>query len=911
MKTPEFDISGLPDPESAERFASRMAELHPSHLAKLRKKPALFSDVLTLVSYSPLIATTLLQNPEYIWWLERERESAGIGTKEQLLESLARFFLTNSQVPPNVLLARFRRRELMRIFLADIRRLLTIVEITEAISNLADAILENALRHAVQELQNQFGSPLESDEKGRKRPASFAVVSLGKLGSRELNYSSDIDLLFLYSGEGTTSATGTRESLTNREYFSKLAEKISRLVGSQTGEGAAYRVDLRLRPHGRVGPLAMSAADTAAYYRGEARDWERQVLIRSRASAGTQELFHDFFSMVEPAVYSAELTANQALAGVRNSKHKIDVQHGGERAFDIKLGRGGIREIEFIAQALQIAYGAGDKWLRAPHTLVSLSRLADRGLLSETELTELYDSYNFLRRLEHILQMENGLQTHAVPIDPARRLVVARRSRFDSIDKFDAALLKHTASVRNIFERIFSTGNTAFADGRADAPAARQIDEPESADGSLFGAALPREIQLSLEKSDVSVRLDAAQTEFLKAAAAVSRRIAEIIAGAPHLIRDVPGADEQEPSDYAAQLMHSVENEPDFGSRISGLRKAWSKLRFRLMVLDAAGKLPLAVSKQMQTRLAEAGIAVGLWIAAAESSRRTGRDFAELPLAVMGLGKLGSGGIDFDSDLDLILVSGDRAINSEIYAKAAEHFVTALSSVTREGSLYRIDLRLRPHGRNGPAVIDADAFENYIENNAAIWELLAFVKLRAAGGSISLGTSVESRIRNAIHRRALAVDSHELISETRRIRLRLERERSSTRNSRGVDIKFDHGGMLDIYFAVRFLQLRDNVPDEADAHSTGDVLTILHERGSLLSPDFEALMHGYKFLSSLDHELRLTIGRTTRLPHQNHGALPIIARRLRLPSPNELLQNLALHRIEIRRAFDRVLGDEQ
>ena len=188
----------------------------------------------------------------------------GVRSKDDLLESLARFSLTHSQVEPQILLARFRRRELMRIFLSDIRRLATIAEITEDISNLADAILEYALRIARQELDNRYGTPLETDEKGRTRPADFTVVALGKLGSKELNYSSDIDLLFLYSAEGKTSDTGVRGSITNREYFIKLAEAIVRLVGQQTGEGAAYRVDLRLRPHGRVGPLAISVARRVA-----------------------------------------------------------------------------------------------------------------------------------------------------------------------------------------------------------------------------------------------------------------------------------------------------------------------------------------------------------------------------------------------------------------------------------------------------------------------------------------------------------------------------------------------------------------------------------------------------------------------------------------------------------------------
>ena len=917
MNDSEFLSRDLPDPESAGRFLRQMSEQQPAHLKKLEKKEGLLSDILTLVSYSPLIAATLLQNPDYIWWLERERRDSGVRAKEELLESLARFSLTNSQVPHNVLLARFRRRELMRIFLADIRRLLTVPEITEGISNLADAVLENAVRVADQELQNRVGVPQQTDEKGKSRAADFAVVSLGKLGSRELNYSSDIDLLFIYSDEGKTSATGVREPVTNREYFSKLAETVSKLVGAQTGEGAAYRVDLRLRPHGRVGPLALSVKDTSAYYNGEAQSWERQVLIRSRASAGDSGVYQHFFSQVENSVFSSELSVEAALASVRNSKRKIDVENRGGREFNVKLGRGGIREIEFIAQAMQLAYGGKDRWLRAPHTLISLSRLADRGLIDETELTRLYDAYNFLRRLEHILQMEHGLQTHTVPADLERRKLVARRINCATAAEFDAALEEHTENVRGIFDRIFADADRDSIPHTGEADTDEDLNPVQPPVGSVR-PALPDEIRSSLEKSDVEVRLDARQAELLRNAAAVSRRVVEVIAAAPHLINLIPhDADAVSEANYSDELMNAARSGRDLAERLSSLRRVWARHSLAIIVLDAAGELSLSAAKLMQTRLAEASIAAGLEVARAELSRRLGVALGPLELAIMGLGKLGSGGIDYDSDLDLVIVHANSAgepiaglTPAEFYSKAIEIFVTALSALTRDGNLYRIDLRLRPYGKNGASVISADSFVEYVALHAAVWELLAFVKLRAAGGDAMLGGPVEENIRRTIYERATSIDRRTLADETRRIRLRLEQERSGTRNAREVDIKFGPGGMLDIYFAVRYLQLRDGVPDEGPRRSTGSVLEVLHERGSLAAADLEALRGGYEFLSMLDHQIRLTVGRTTRLPHANHAAMAVIAQRMGAGSVDEVAQQLALHRIEVRAAFDRILGDQ-
>ncbi|MBA3352408.1 MAG: hypothetical protein H0U23_08305, partial [Blastocatellia bacterium] len=517
MTDVETLIADLPDRDAPRRFLSSLEEQHPRDAAKLRKNDGLLSDVLTLAAFSPLLSATLLQNPDYLWWLNRKRREPAVRTKDELLEALGRFVLTHSDVDLHTQLARFRRRELLRVFLGDVRRLMTIAEITEDISNLADAILETALRAARQEMDNRYGAPQLPDRKGRKTHADFCIVSLGKLGSRELNYSSDIDLLFLYSAEGETTGRGTRGKLTNREYFIKLSETVVRIVGQQTGEGAAYRVDLRLRPHGRVGPMSISVADCARYYKTEARDWERQVLIRSRGSAGDPDLYKQFFEDVEDVVFvsgsgsapyeretpfrmrsgslamndsSNDLTtekpdtnepsrqrtplppllrkessvvAKAALESVRRSKQLIDNEQNFGAEFNVKLGRGGIREIEFIAQALQLAYGGSDPWLRSPHTLISLSRLADRGLIGEAELTELFNAYDFLRRLEHVLQMENGLQTHTVPVEPRRRGLVGRRMRCETLENFNRELDRHTTSVHRIFARVFQSVPPASA----------------------------------------------------------------------------------------------------------------------------------------------------------------------------------------------------------------------------------------------------------------------------------------------------------------------------------------------------------------------------------------------------------------------------------------------------------------
>jgi glutamate-ammonia-ligase adenylyltransferase len=888
MSIPEHLLRDLPDAEAAIQFAGRFEETQGSQFRKLLKNDALLSDVLTLVSYSPLLATTLQQNPDYIWWLNRRRNDKGVRGKEELLESLARFSLTNSTLDDQVILARFRRRELLRIYLADIRRQLTIAEITEELSNLADAVLEFALRLARQELDNRFGAPQEFDERGREMPSRFCIVTLGKLGSKELNYSSDIDLLFVYSGEGSTTGTGSRGKVTNREYFGKLAELIAKLIGQQTGEGATYRVDLRLRPHGRVGPLALSVSDTVRYYQTEAADWERQVLIRSRSGAGDSDLFSTMFKQVEPHVFSESQSVASALKSVRRSKQKIDLEHLNDKGFDVKLGKGGIREIEFIAQALQLAYGGRDRWVRASHTLISLGRLADRGLIEDQELSQLYEGYEFLRRLEHILQMENGLQTHLVPNDEIRRSLVARRMRFPSTDAFDAELESRSGNVHTVFRRIFSDENILSVDlldsFLAQGPGSMDqttYDEPSQPDPTLAG--------------DDPIT--------------ILRNLSPKFAG----LVDAFGGEMTSESSID-HLRESIEGVSDLGTRLAAMRAEWQRQLIEIAALDAAQIIDVRESKRRQTLLAEASIGVALEIARSEMEKRTGVRAETLGLGVLGVGKLGGAGIDYDSDLDLVMVYDDREpivpemVNQEFYSRAADIFINALSGYTREGNLYRVDLRLRPHGSNGPNVISLRSFQAYISDTAAIWELLAFVKLRAADGS-KFAEEVESTITKIVHDRAAAIPAEELAAETRRVRSMLEKQRSSSR-SNSVNIKYGAGGMLDVYFAIRYLQLRDNVPDTSESRSSDAMLQRLLEKGSMGKSEFDALLAGYRFLSSLDHAMRLIIGRSHVVPHGGKPHTRKIVQRLGLGSVSDLESQLALHRISIREAFDSVTTEK-
>jgi glutamate-ammonia-ligase adenylyltransferase len=975
-------MTDLPDADAARLFYERIAAENSQAARVLSREAGLLADVLALAAWSPLLATTLEQNAEYFQWLARERQHPRVKTLEELGESLARFHLTHSQLDPQVLLARFRRRELLRIYLRDIRRLSTLVEITEELSNLADAVLGHALSLARQELDNRYGTPLRTTEKGRTASAAFTIVALGKLGSFELNYASDIDLMFIYSDDGVTSGKGTRGELTNREYFVKLAEMVARIVGSPSGEGAAYRVDLRLRPHGRVGPLASSLEEAVRYYRESAQPWELQALIRARAAAGDPQLYARFSERVRHRVYRTDESVARALADVRLAKQKIDRQHGrSTRGFNVKLGRGGIREIEFIAQALQLALGGRDDWLRAPHTLISLGRLADRQLITERERTELFDAYVFLRTLEHRLQMEHGLQTHTVPEDTARRTLIARRMNFDGVDaleRFKSALSLHTKNVCAAYDRVFggagedsapadkergpelesetaagsseasaSSGQLSHAEPEADAlliaarsaaaifarrlsdatPGARAI-KVEDVTSVLQGAAksslnerralmLTARVASSYDKSQADVRLSPERLGALVRLCGASERFGDMVAANPALISALPleGAQAAREPDCRALLLRAVEGEESFGAGLAALRRAWAALLVETGALDAADAIDIKESNRRQTELAEASLDAGCFIARRELERRHGALNQDAQLAVLGLGRLGGRGVDYGSDLDVVLIYDDAkpspvsSLNhAEAYGRFSELLVSALSSMTREGALYRVDLRLRPDGRNGAYASAATAFLNYLRERAVAWEWLAYVKLRAAGCERELGSRIETDARRVVHEAARAVPPEDLQAETRRVRERLEQERTGRRGRKLVDIKYGAGGMLDVYFATRYLQLRDNVPDENQDRSTPATLSRLRAAGSLDEQDFNAMSTAYAFLRTLDHNLRLVIGRSTRLPSTDNPALRDIARRMELSSPAELTRALTTHMENTRAAYNRIIA---
>ncbi|HXG64237.1 MAG TPA: hypothetical protein VNO70_03960, partial [Blastocatellia bacterium] len=724
-------IRALPDPDAARVFLDRLESLPAVDPSLFRRNPVLLSRLLLLAAYSPFLAETLLRHPEHIAWLRREteRDFGRVKSTEELSEELARFVVRIGTADPRSQLAQFKNREYLRIYLRDCLGVATLSEVTEELSNLADVILGYALALAHQEMTNLHGAPQFRDERGRIQQAEMAVVALGKLGCRELNYASDIDLLFLYSGAGETAGDGRRPdtSISNRDFFKGVAERVVRMVGSGAGEGAVYRIDLRLRPYGRDGDLVWEVGRAAEYYRNKAHNWERQALIRARASAGSQQVMAHFLDLVRDVVFRPE-TLPEAVADVRKAKEMID-RRVAERAggFNVKLGRGGIREIEFIAQALQLAHGGREPWVRSAQTLIVLARLAEKGYLSEAERARLSASYTFLRTVEHRLQMEHGAQTHTLPLGRERLATLARRCGYsqyaDPAEAFQRDLQAHTAAVRGIYNRVFRQGQDAGASPRKAHTAAPRLDEeierliqraaapierliadtaapiphPSGALETLIASALEDSINPARSLRNLALWAESLATYSREHHGQIARLISgdnlKILMGclvpvlcsqhisnmliarpllALTLVEKRPPG---EARDFLSRLRSAIAPETDSAAKTDALRRTWYQLALEIGCRDVVGanasrgaekqggreaQERLRANNLEQTALAEASLQLATEIALGSLGVEE-TPAAALPFAVMGLGRLGHAGMDYGSDLDLLVVFDDEA----------------------------------------------------------------------------------------------------------------------------------------------------------------------------------------------------------------------------------------------------------
>jgi glutamate-ammonia-ligase adenylyltransferase len=485
-------LGRVPDPDLAlnnlERFAHKVLDRH-FLLGLFRDNPRILHLALTVFGSSQFLSDILVRQPQLFEWLLEPGVVQRPKSKEELSDETGR----TVRAAPTLdrkwsALRRHKSQEILRIGLQDLVGRQNLVGITEELSNLADVSLEAAYRFCRAELVRRHGVP-RGDAGGRECP--FAILGMGKLGGRELNFSSDIDLIFVYDEEGETAGADGGGRIANQEFFRKLGEMLVRGMSESSPEGHLYRVDLRLRPEGRSGAIAGSLRSCELYYESWGQTWERQALIKARPVAGDPGLGEAFLRTVAPFVYRQSLDLT-ALDEIRAMKDRINLSVAQDQRArrNVKLGYGGIREIEFLVQGIQLLHGGKNVWVREPNTLRALHRLAGQGVLADSDYEALVRAYTCLRRLEHRLQILHDRQTHTLPEDPQEVQSLARRMGYHPPEHPDpgAALLRdyerHTTAVRELYDSFLRTTR----------PEAERSAAPPPDDVALFFASdLPAE----------------------------------------------------------------------------------------------------------------------------------------------------------------------------------------------------------------------------------------------------------------------------------------------------------------------------------------------------------------------------------------------------------------------------------
>ncbi|MBI4875926.1 MAG: glutamine-synthetase adenylyltransferase [Acidobacteria bacterium] len=930
-------LASSPDPDQALRGLTDLAERQPAAFHRLARSKAGLPLVMAVFACSRFLGEQTLQRPEWLEALPASGDLHRMIPAEDLIERLEAY-LGGMPGPPSPLkLASFRRQQLLRILLRDVQGLADLSEISEELSNLADAMLHVVCRRLREDLIVRYGTPRYTDASGQVQPCEFSVLALGKLGGKELNYSSDIDLMFVYSAAGDTDGPSP---ISNKQFFQKVATHLTELLSEHTAEGISYRVDLRLRPDGRLGEVAISLEGAKTYYRHRGRDWELQMLIKARVAAGEPGPGRELLAFVEPLTYSTTLdfSAVESVSVARLRIHEKLAARRGQSGLDVKLARGGIRDIEFLVQCLQRLHGGREAWVRQGGTLLALFRLRDKDFLSPIEYSRLASAYQFLRNLEHRLQFAEDRQTHTLPSDReeqellARRMPAAQLGSAPSAENLLKELNTHLEEVQEIYERVIhaqqplyytNLASTAAPDGarREDAEAAgepavsslvRSLDQRAPglaatlARGNLRRGARHFEhfLELVRARPEYLERLDrdpilAAQTIDLFEH---SPFFAEQLIRTPELLEEL------------IEMRERPEREPRYEELSFAdpgeLRRYFRRRMMRIQSESICLQLPIFTTLGRTSDLADAVTAACYRLAVEQvAASRPPAAAGYRPqdqLMAVALGRLGQREFDLASDADLVFVLPDSEVHERVFwTRVAEKMIDLITAYTGDGVLFAVDTRLRPNGREGALVQTEAAFKDYFAHHAQAWEGIAYMKSRAVAGDLERATKFLDDLQQIDWRRY--GQSYRSKKALKQMRQRLEKEQGS-----GDPLKAGFGGFYDIDFALMYLRLKAagmffkvlNTPQRID---------VIERMGHLERADAVFLNDAAIFYRAVDHALRVSTGHAEGSLPASHSQLALLTGLVVRWTPEHLHDQpldveLAQIRSRTREYFDRLFG---
>jgi glutamate-ammonia-ligase adenylyltransferase len=977
-------VVAAPNPVLAAVNLSRLAE-HGFATGSVLNSPTHLRNLICLLGASQYLATVLL-NQGTVW------EEAFLADVHSSVKSVDEHLATlHLRLPPDIPeeeflrgLRAYRNREYLRIGTRDLLALASLEETTQDLSALAEAAVQIAYVYTRAKLRTLYGEAVW-DDGTTQRPIGFVVFGMGKLGGKELNFSSDIDLIYLYERDAGPTTGGSKGAIESRVFFTHLAQGMTRALSDLVCGGRVFRVDLRLRPDGVNGPVVNSLPNALLYYESWGQTWERMALLKARPIAGDKALGEHFLREVAPFVFRRYLDFS-TIEDIKEMKARIErslrVSERGNR--NVKLGRGGIREIEFIAQALQLIHAGKDPRVRERSTLPALDRLVEGRYLTAADRDVLRDAYRFLRQVEHKLQIVEDRQTHSLPDDDAGMQALARRLHIsppDEVARFWSVLHTHTEAVHHIFCALFHVPDS-LPNGHESEIATllqelhheertlwrlqqlglRQLEEGYRNlrllhDGPPHSPASPKRRKILYALAPHLFREVARAADPDRALAAMAHLIASIGARSsflallrenPHTLRTLVNlfgtsaylsqiflrhpelldslvrADlvrlQKDRETMQAELMARLAEVEELEDRLDILRQYRTEEFLRIGIHDSNGLLDVTEVSRQLTELAEACLAGAYLIARGALLRQLGLSAAPGSLAIVGMGKLGAGELNYNSDLDLIFLydavpdhkeGGEQITAQEFFTKLAQRFISVLQVQTREGYVYKIDTRLRPSGRSGSLVSSLASFIRYHRGSSQLWERQALIKARVVAGDLALKQPVEEVLEQFAYSGTI---DRAGVAEIDRLRTRMEQELAKERTGR-FNIKTGRGGIVDIEFLVQMLQLRygQRLP-ALRQRATLPALVALHACGILAEEDYQTLTQGYRFLRTLENRLRIEQDQPVEALESRGEHLIALARRLGYEgdaAAEHLLADYQSQREAIRACYTRLFAREK
>ena len=947
-------LSTTPDPDAAlVGFCRYVTARTPkaAFLSTVHADPRALDILAQILGTSPFLSEILIRNPGYLDWLRRELDAPP--PDRRAFEHEIDRLLGDGREPARQVdgLKRLQRREMLRVAARDLFGMLdreTLTTTTAQLSDLADAIVDGALRIATAE-QTERKGPLAG---------TFAVIGMGKLGGGDLNYSSDIDLIYVYDAPDDAVAAA-------HPRYQKLGRRLTGLLSEHTGEGYLYRVDMRLRPMGQRGALVYSLRQAAQYYESLGETFERFALLKARPIAGDRELGARFVELVRPFVYRKYLD-HAAIEELVRYKARADRAHAkhGDLDRNIKEGRGGIREIELFAQVFQLIHGGETPTLRTGHTLTALEQLGANGFIDADVQRDLAAAYIFLRNIEHGLQVAEGQQTHSLSGTDRGLLALARRLGFDNVDTLTTVLDRHRDRVHAVYSDLFhdspgdggrqggrdmfrllagemsdDEGRSRLGDAGVENPqgaldAIRALDAAPtqgraSARGllaNLLGTVLsgetrldaPGQVLIRLEQVVSHVGAPGALFRILLEDDELRERLligldagdlfAARLSAYPELL-DFLASVTLEPESFRAAVAEAfgtvVAAGGDFESRFDPFRRVKVIEEFKVLAEWLAGRRLDRLNDKLSL-VADCAVEAAARTVAQERPPDPEATDPETGWTALALGKLGSRELTVHSDLDLVFVYAGETTDAPRFERH-QKFVRAihdlLSRKTGAGSAYEFDTRLRPEGKMGALAIPLPAFERYLRERAETWERMAWTRRRPAGGDPELA----GRVCETVDRFIYGPWASDIPSYARHVRSRIELELSGEAAGDHLDLKRGRGGLADIDFLLQVLQIREGAEREQfRVPGSRALLAALPDTAILTPGEADTLREGYAFLRELETVLRIYTDTGGGAIPTDPAALDPIAHRLREASSGaELLVRYREVTGEVRAIYER------